>query len=173
MEVFDAIKNRRSIRTFERKQVSEEQVERLIEAARHAPSAGNLQPWDFVIVRDPQRKRQLSAASLDQAFINEASVVIAVCADETRSGRRYGGRGIHLYCIQDTAAAIENLLLAAHAMGLGACWVGAFQEELVRKILNTPPDVRPLAIIPIGYTSEKPPQRRRRPLKEIIHLEKF
>jgi len=173
MDVFEAIKNRRSIRAFEKREVSEEQVERLIDAARHAPSAGNIQPWEFVIVRDSHKKHQLSAAALNQTFIEQASVVIVVCANEARAGQGYGSRGVNLYCIQDTAAATENMLLAAHAMKLGACWVGAFREEMARKALNTPPHVRPVAIIPVGYPSEKPAPRRRRPINEIVHRETF
>jgi nitroreductase len=173
VDVFEAIKNRRSIRAFERRAVSQEHVERLIDAARHAPSAGNIQPWEFVIVRDRQIKQQLSVAALNQTFIEEASVVIVVCANEARSGQGYGSRGVNLYCIQDTAAAIENMLLAACAMGLGTCWIGAFREEIVRQALNTPTHVRPVAIIPVGYSSEKPTPRGRRPIKEIVHQETF
>lgn len=173
MDIFEAIKNRRSIRAFERKAVSEEQVGRLIDAARHAPSAGNIQPWEFVVVRDQQIKQQLSIAALNQTFIEEAPVVIVVCANEARSGQGYGSRGVNLYCIQDTAAATENMLLTVCAMGLGACWIGAFREEMVRQALNTPTHVRPVAIIPVGYTSEKPVPRRRRPIKEIVHREIF
>lgn len=173
MDVFEAIKNRRSIRAFERKAVSEEQIERLIDAARHAPSAGNIQPWEFVIVRDQQIKQQLSVAALNQTFIEEAPVVIVVCANEARSGQGYGSRGVNLYCIQDTAAATENMLLAMCAMGLGACWIGAFREEMVRQALKTPIYVRPVAIIPVGYSSEKPAPRRRRPIKKIVHRETF
>ncbi|MDH5495344.1 MAG: nitroreductase family protein [Candidatus Bathyarchaeota archaeon] len=173
MDVFEAIKDRRSIRVFEREAISEEHVERLIDAARHAPSAGNIQPWEFVIVRDQQIKRQLSVAALNQTFIEEAPVVIVVCANEARSGQGYGSRGVNLYCIQDTAAATENILLAAYAMGLGACWVGAFREEMVRQALNTPTHVRPVAIVPVGNTSEKPAPRGRRPMREIVHRETF
>lgn len=173
MDVFEAIKNRRSIRAFERKPVSEEHVEKLIDAARHAPSAGNIQPWEFVIVRSREVKQQLSVAALNQVFIEEAPVVIVVCANEARSGQGYGSRGVNLYCIQDTAAATENMLLAAYALGLGACWVGAFREEMVRKVLNTPTHVRPVAIIPVGYPSKKPTPRRRRALEEVVHRETF
>lgn len=173
MDVFEAIKNRRSIRTFQGKAVSEEIVERLIDAARHAPSAGNIQPWEFVIVRKTQMKKQLSVAALNQTFIEEAPVVIVVCANEALSDQGYGSRGVNLYCIQDTAAATENILLAAYAMGLGACWIGAFKEQLVRNALNTPTHVRPVAIIPVGYSSERSTSRRRRPIREIVHREIF
>lgn len=173
MDVFETITGRRSIRAFGRQAVSDEQVGTLIDAARHAPSAGNIQPWEFITVRDQQNKTQLSAAALNQAFIEEAPLVIVVCANEARSGQGYGSRGVNLYCIQDTAAATQNILLAAHALGLGTCWVGAFQEEMVRKVLNTPTHIRPLAIIPVGYPAEKPAIRRRRAISEIVHQETY
>ena len=173
MDVFEAIKGRRSIRAYTREEVSEEEVKQLIEAARSAPSAGNIQPWEFVIVRDPTIKRRLAAAALDQTFIEEAPVVIVVCANETKSGWGYGSRGINLYCLQDTAAATQNMLLAAHALGLGTCWVGAFREEEVRRVINTPRGVRPVAIVPVGHPAEKPMARSKRPIREIVHYETF
>jgi len=171
--VFEAIKSRRSVRAFTREDVSEEEVEKLIDAARWAPSAGNIQPWEFIVVRKPQIKRGLSIAALDQTFIEEAPVVIVVCANQIRSGHGYGARGVHLYCLQDTAAAIQNMLLAACALGLATCWVGAFREEEAKKALNLPEGVRPVAIIPVGHPAEKPLARSRRPLSEIIHYETY
>jgi nitroreductase len=173
LDVFEAIKGRRSVRAFTDKPVSDEDVMTILDAARQAPSAGNLQPWEFIVVRDAEIKKELAKAALDQTHIEEASVVIVVCADKSRSSRIYGSRGSTLYCIQDTAAAIQNLHLAAYALGLSTCWVGAFNEAEARKLLNTPLNVRPVAIIPVGYPAEKPKQRQRRQLTEIVHYEKF
>ncbi len=173
MELFEVIKSRRSVRAFTREEVSEEEVEKLIDAARWAPSAGNLQPWEFIVVRKPEIKRKLSIAALHQTFIEEAPVVIVVCANQMRSGRGYGARGIHLYCLQDTAAAIQNMLLAAYALGLATCWVGAFREEEAKKALDLPDGVRPIAIIPVGHPAKTPMARSRRPLNEIIHYETY
>jgi len=173
LDVFQAIKQRRSIRAYTSENVSEEEVEKLIDAARWAPSAGDIQPWEFVIVRDAEIKRKLAAAALDQTFIEEAPVVIVVCADEAQSSQGYGYRGVTLYCIQDTAAAIQNILLAAHALGLGTCWIGAFREELVKRTLKTPLNVRPVAIIPVGHAAEKPRTPLRKPIREIVHYETF
>ncbi len=173
LDVFEAIKGRRSIRAYTSERVSDEDIERLIDAARWAPSAGNIQPWKFVIVRDTKIKRGLSAAALDQTFIEEAPIVIVVCADEARSGWGYGDRGVNLYCLQDTAAAIQNMLLAACALGLGACWIGAFHEEEVEKVLKTPRGVRPVAIVPVGHPAEKPEAPPKRSIGEIIHYESF
>jgi nitroreductase len=173
LEVLEAIKGRRSIRAFTSQPVEQNQIETLIDAARHAPSAGNIQPWEFVIVKKPFIKRQLAVAALNQAFIKEAPVAIVVCANEVMSESGYGSRGKTLYCIQDTAAAAQNILLTAYAMGLGACWVGAFREEEVKQAIGLPDGVRPIAIIPIGHVLANPPKRPRRPLNEIMHDEEF
>jgi len=173
MDVLEAIKGRRSIRAFKRKKVTQETVEKLLDAARWAPSAGNIQPWEFIVIRKPEIKRALAEAALDQTFIEEAPVVIVVCANENRSSQGYGVRGKTLYCIQDTAAAIQNIHLAAYSLGLGACWVGAFREEEVGEILKIPQGIRPVAIVPVGYPAETPPPRNRRPMSQIVHYETF
>jgi len=173
MELLQAIKGRRSIRAFKKQNVPEEIVEKLIDAASWAPSAGNIQPWEFVIVRKPAVKKKLAQAALNQEFVEEAPVVIVVCADEKRSSMGYGLRGGTLYCIQDTAAATQNILLTAYSLGLGACWVGAFNEDEAKKVMNAPEEIRPVAIIPVGYANEAPSQRDRRPLSRIMHHEIF
>lgn len=172
MELLEAIRGRRSIRAFKPQDVPDEVVEQLVDAARHAPSAGNLQPWEFIIVRTLEQKRMLAEAAR-QAFVEEAPVVIVVCADENRASMGYGIRGKALYCIQDTAAATQNLLLAAYALGLGTCWVGAFNEDDTRKALKLPSGIRPVAMIPVGYPAKTPAARSRRPLSQIIHHESF
>jgi nitroreductase len=173
MELSEIIKGRRSIRAFKKQDVPEETVEKLIDAARWAPSAGNIQPWKFVTVRNPAVKRKLAQAALNQTFIEEAPVVIVVCADEKRSSMGYGLRGRTLYCIQDTAAATQNIHLTAYSLGLGTCWVGAFNENEAKEAVNAPEGIRPVAIIPVGYPNEAPSQRSRRPLSQIMHHESF
>lgn len=161
------------MRAFTREEVTKEEVEKLIDAARWAPSAGNIQPWEFIVVRKPEIKRRLSVAALRQTFIEEAPVVIVVCANQIRSGRGYGARGVNLYCLQDTAAATQNIHLAATALGLATCWVGAFKEKEAKKTLNLPEGVRPVAIIPVGHPAKKPMPRSRRHINEIIHYETY
>lgn len=173
MDVLEAIKTRRSIRSFTDKPVPEDLITIILDSARYAPSAGNIQPWELIIVKKQETKDLLSRAALGQGFIADAPVVIVVCADQRRSTMGYGDRGANLYCIQDTAACIQNMLLTAHSLGLGACWVGAFNEEAVRSILSIPSGVRPLAILPIGWPSRIPPMRNKRALHEILHYEKF
>jgi nitroreductase len=173
MDVFEAIRGRRSIRSFKKRGISDESVTNLIDAAMWAPSAGDIQPWEFVIVRKSETKRKLVEAALGQSFIEEAPVVIVVCANENRSSQRYGSRGKTLYCIQDTAAAIQNIHLTAYSLGLGTCWIGAFSEEEAREILNVPQGIRPVAIIPVGHPAESPSPRSKRSMSQIVHQETF
>ncbi len=168
MDVFEAIYNRRSVRSYKRDLVPEESLSRVLEAASRAPSAGNLQPWRFIIIRDAARKNALAQAALGQSMVAAAPVVVVVCADQRRSGRYYSERGTNLFCIQDTAAAIENLMLAAFALGLGTCWVGSFDENRAADILRIPNSMRPVAIIPLGYPAEHPNPTPRRPLSEVV-----
>ncbi len=126
-----------------------------------------------MIVRDRLIKQKLAKAALGQSFIAQAPVVIVVCVNIKRSAGRYGSRGQDLYCIQDTAAAIENMLLMAVSKGLGTCWVGAFNEVLAKEILELPLGIRPVAIIPLGRTAETPHMPRRRSYKDVVHHEKW
>ena len=172
MELNEAIKKRRSIRAYQTKDVPEKVVEKLIEVASYAPSAGNIQPWKFVIIRKANVIMKLAQAA-HQGFIEEAPLVIVICANEKRAEVGYGLRGKGLYCIQDTAAATQNILLTAYSLGLGTCWVGAFDEDQARKAVNAPKEMRPVAIIPVGYPNESPTQRKRIQIKQIIHYERF
>ena len=173
MDVFEAIKERRSVRAFTDERVSEEDVKRLIEAARWAPSAGNTQPLELVVVRDIEVKQKLSTAALNQTLIQKAAVVIVVCADLSRSKSGYGSRGENLYSIQDTAAATENILLAAQELGLATCWIGAFHDEEVTKAIKAPQSIKPVAIVPVGYPAVRPAAPRKRAANEIVHYETF
>ncbi len=168
MEVFEAIKKRRSIRKFDSsKKITDKQINKLLEAARWAPSAGNLQSWYFVIIKDQGTKEDIARAALNQDFIAEAPIVIITCADLKRSASRYGQRGISLYAIQDATIALQNIWLTATEMGLGGVWIGAFDEKDVAKVLSLPNHLRPIAIMPIGYPTESPGIPSRRSIKEI------
>ena len=168
MDVFEAMEKRRSVRSFDvGREVAEELVEELLRCACQAPSAGNVQPWRFVVVRDAGLKERLAAAALGQSFVAAAPVVIVVCADLAVHAFAYGRRGVELYAVQDTAAATENLLLCATALGLGACWVGAFREEEVARVLDLAPDVRPLALVPVGYPAREEAQPRKMDCKRL------
>lgn len=173
MDLSDAVAKRRSIRTYKKQDLPEGTVEKLLESARQAPSAGNVQPWEFVVVSTQKTKMGISQAAFGQKSLQEASVVFVVCADEKRAMESYGVRGKTLYCLQDTAAAIQNIMLTACSLGLGSCWIGAFKEDAVRKVINAPKNMRPVALIPVGYPNELPNARPRRPIGEIMHKETF
>lgn len=172
MDVFEAMERRHSVRSFEEgRDISEDMVDKLLRYACLAPSAGNVQPWRFIVVRDGEMKRRLSRAALGQGFIAAAPVVVVVCADLAAHASSYGRRGVELYSIQDTAAAIENLLLAATSLGLGACWVGAFREEEASRVLGLRQSLRPMALIPLGYArrpGSQPKKTNHRKLTEYV-----
>jgi nitroreductase len=169
MDFWQVLENRRSTRDFDPGvDVPPEAVERLLQAAIRAPSAGNRQPWHFYVVRDPGGRRGLAAAAYGQDFVAQAPLVIVVCADAEQSAGRYGQRGRELYCLQDTAAAAEHILLAAVALELGGCWVGAFDEHQAARALDLPRRLRPVAILPIGKPAGQPAMRTsRRQLRDV------
>ncbi len=168
MDLWTAIDNRQSVRRFTSAEVSASTVHKILETAIRAPSAGNRQPWHFVVVRKAEVKQALARAAYRQDFVAAAPVVIVVCADPERSAMRYGDRGRELYCLQDTAAATEHILLAVTALGLGCCWVGAFDEKAAARALPLPGHLRPVAIVPIGQPAAGPMERTwRRPLSEV------
>ena len=171
MDQLKLIKKRKSIRKFKPDAIPEDDILSLLEAARWAPSAGNKQPLEIVIVKSTEQKEKLVNAALNQKFIGQVPLVFVVCADVDRSSARYAKRGETLYAIQDTAAATQNILLMATALNYGTVWVGAFNEEAVSSILKLPSNVRPLAIIPIGRAAQDPSPRPRRSIKEFVHHE--
>jgi nitroreductase len=163
MDFFQVLEKRTSVRAFDPEvEVSAEVLDRLLAAAIRAPSAGNRQPWHFYVVRDPAVRRQLAAAAYGQDFVAQAPLAIVVCAVPGQSAARYGQRGQELYCLQDTAAATEHILLAAVALGLGGCWVGAFDEQRAARALHLPPQHRPVAILPIGQAVDQAGSRTSR-----------
>jgi nitroreductase len=172
MELVEAIKARRSIRRFQNTKIEEHIIKEIIELGNLAPSAGNLQPRDFVIVREQETKKKLAHAALDQRFVADAPVVVIVCVNMKRTAH-YGKRGKELYSIQDTAASIENMLLAIVDLGLSSCWVGAFNENAVSKVLGLPKDVRPVALLPIGYSDVVKGPASRLKIEDMIHFEKW
>lgn len=156
MEFFEVIKKRHCTRSFDsKKPVSKADIDRIIEAGKKAPSAGGIYPVEFTVIQEQEMKDQLTDSTANvlhrMDFIAESSVVIVIYADIEKTAAKYGERGKNLYVIQDAAAAAENIFLAVTALGLAACWVGAFDENIVQKVLNLKKDQRPMVIMPIGY----------------------
>lgn len=167
MEFSEVIAKRRSVRHFNNKlDVSDDDIRYLLEAAIAGPTAGNIQPWRFSVVRSLRAREQLTAA-LRQRWATAAPVVIVVSVDPRPCAARYGDRGEYLYSIQDTAAAVENILLASVDRGLASCWIGAFDEDAVRDALGLQPPITPVAVVPIGYSAESAGRPARRPLAEV------
>jgi len=169
MNILEAVKKRRSIRNFQKKEIPEDLIDKLAESLIWAPSAGNLQSRKFYFIRDGAVKKRVAEAALNQGFIAGAPLVVIGCADSRISGR-YGERGVSLYSIQDVACSIMSMMLVAFENGFGTCWVGAFREEEVARILNLPISLKPVVIVPVGYPSKIPSPPQRLPKEEAVEF---
>jgi nitroreductase len=162
------------IRAYKSDPVPEEKIQRLLEYAVRAPSAGNLQPWEFIIIKSPETRAKLAKAAFDQTSVASAPVTIVTCADIQRAGSKYGARG-SFYSLVDASFASLLILLGAVEQGLGACFVGAYNPEEVAKLLALPDHVRPVGLITLGYPAESPrkPGIPKLPLNKLVHVEKW
>lgn len=168
MDVLDAIRTRKSVRKYLNKTVEKEKLITILEAGRLAPSASNRQEWRFVIVRDRETKRKLAEVANRQTFIGEAPVVIVACAQIDGHVMKCG----QLCYPIDVAIALDHITLAAVELGLGTCWIGAFDENEVKEILGIPPEIRVIGIMPLGYPSNSSVVNKKRlPLNEIVKYE--
>ena len=168
------VKHRAMIRAYKSDLVPEEKIQRLLKYAVRAPSAGNLQPWEFIVVKSPETRAKLAKAAFDQTSVASAPVIIVTCADIQRAGSQYGTRGA-FYSLVDTAFASLLILLGAVEQGLGACFVGSYNPEEVVKIFALPDHVRPVGLITVGYPAEQPrkPGTAKIPLSKLVHMEKW
>jgi len=171
MTVLDAIKKRSSIRKYKGDSIPEDLLLRVLEAVRLAPSAKNLQPWKFIIVKDKDLKKKLAEAASGQHFIAQAPLIVVGCGLPDDCYAKMG-RYMKSWPV-DVTIALEHLILEAQEEGLGTCWIGAFDEEKVKSILNIPGNVKVLAMTPLGYPNEKPSFRERKTLDEIISYDYF
>ena len=169
MDVFTAISNRRSVRKYQAKEVEEHKIERILEAGRLSPSAGNRQEWKFVVVKDKAIKQQLVVAARGQSSVEEAPVVLVGCAVDASAIMPCGQ---YTYTV-DLSIAFAYMILEAEELGLGTCWLGAFDEDVVKKALDIPEEVRVVAMTPLGYPAESPSARPRKTMKEIVCYEKY
>lgn len=173
MDVFECIRTRRSIRKFKDKQVPWDNIVTIMQSGKYAPSAGNLQNWKFIVVKNDAKRKAIAKACLDQEWMEVAPIYIVVLGEPEKAERYYGTRGRRLYTIQGVAAAIENMLLTAHSLGLGACWVGAFDEDEIRRILSLPEQADVHAVIPIGYADEKPEMPPKYRIEHMMFFERW
>lgn len=172
MDIETCIEGRTSVRDFKPDPVADEIVNEALRMANLAPSAGNLQARDFVLVKNVATKKALAAAAYNQDFVRTAPVVVVCCANLERI-RHYQERGRSLYCLQDVAAAVENMMLYLFSKGIGSVWVGAFDENMAGAALSLPPHSRPVAIVPIGYPAEEGMRRKKLPQETVVHIEKW
>ena len=169
MEVHQAIQKRKSIRSYRDEPIPENKLQKVLEAARLAPSASNLQQWKFVVVRDAEKRRQLSIAAQGQPQVAKAPAVIAGVATNTQ---RIMLCGVPTYPV-DLAIALDHMTLAAVNEGLGSCWIGHFSQEQVREILGIPDNYTVVCLLTLGIPAEEGGPKLRKPLNEIISYESF
>jgi nitroreductase len=169
MDVFDAIRQRNSVRNYKETEVEEDKLKRILEAARLSPSASNRQDWKFIVVRNKETKKKLAKAAFGQSFIGEAPVVIVACGTEPKAIMSCG-QPTHTV---DVSIACAYLILQAYELGLGTCWIGAFKQDEIKKILSIPEHVKVVAITPLGYPNQPPSQKFRKSLDQIVCFEKY
>ena len=173
MNVEECIKTRRSVRKYLDKAVEWGKIAKILDAGKFSPSAGNLQNWKFVVVKKEDVRKKISEAAFNQEWMENAPIHIVIVGEPDKAARFYGVRGERLYTLQNCAIVAENMMLVANEVGLGSCWVGAFDESKVKRVLNMPEGVVPYVIIPIGYAGEKPEMPSRVELEHTVYIDRW
>jgi nitroreductase len=164
MDFYEVVERRRSVRAYRREPVEEDKLGRILQAARMAPSAANRQPLRFIVIRDAVlRERMLEAYS--QPWFAQAPVIVCACSTPDKAWSRVDGKN---YADVDVAIAMEHLILAATAEGLGTCWIGAFKPDKAREVLGLPPELEPVAMTPLGYAADEERPTKRKPLGDLV-----
>lgn len=178
MDFFDVVRTRRSVRSYRADPVDDELIRQVLQAGMAAPSAGNRQPWEFIVIREDRALKEAIAnvtyrgnsfiTGEHQTWLTQAPVLIVICANVQRSAARYGWEHAYKIVLQDIAAAVENMLLAATALGLASCWVAGFDQVALAALLNVPELVPPIAILPLGYATAMPTPPPKLDPKELV-----
>ncbi len=171
MDVFEAIRDRRSIRKYLDLPVEWDKVGSVLDAGRIAPSSGNLQAWKFIVVRDLKKRKELAEAAGQQYWMEQAPVHIVIVGVFNKHQRFFGDRGKELYVIQDCAMAALQMMLAAHSLGLGSCFVSAINEEKVGSLILIRGGARPMGIVTLGYPAEQPKAPLRYRIENVAYIE--
>ena len=164
MPLVDAVLSRRSIRRYEQKEILRDVLDKILEAGRQAPSAANRQPWHFIVLTDFEIKKELSKG-LFSRFIKDAPATVIGCAHRELTAEKWS--------IISTTIALQNMVVAAWTMGVGSCWIGDFNQEKVKKLLDIPERWDVVALVSFGYPAEKPQPRKRKPVEEIASFNSF
>ena len=167
--LLNAIKNRYSVRKFKDKPVEQEKLDIILEAARLAPSSCNTQPWKFVVIRDEEKRKQLTEACKGKQWVADAPVTIAICANNTDYVMTCG----QLAYTIDASLAGEHICLQASELGLGTCWIGAFFHDKMAKIINLPDDYKIVGLLPLGYPDDEKGTRDLKPFNEVVVSDSF
>lgn len=170
--MFEAVQSRHSVRAYDSAPIPDDKLMKVLEAGRLAPSAGNAQPWHFIIVMNSDKRRRIAESGRFARFLAESPVVIVGCGDEKASPKWY---------MVDVSIAMQNMVLTATSEGLGTCWVGDFDEKIVKELLRIPENYRVVALLALGYSREKFDVqgkvlrliRRRKKLEDIVSFEEF
>ena len=166
MNVFEAIKTRRSIRKYKPKSIPEDHLKQIMTAAQLAPSAGNRQPWRFILVKDPETKNKLGIAARNQTWISDAYVIVVALAMK-------GPEVYERWAERDVMTAVEHMVLASWELGYGTCWIGAFDGDQVKGLLKVPKEMAVIVLLPIGVPEQTPEPKTRKSLEEIFHLDRW
>lgn len=173
MDVYEAIRTRRSITKYSDMAVEWDKIGNILDAGRLSPCAGNIQAWKFVVVMEGDAKKKMADACFQQYWMEKAPVLIVICSEPHKLSRFYGIRGERLYSIQECACVAQNMMLMAHSQGLGSCMVSAFDEEMVKRVVGMPDFARPQSIIVVGYPDEIKPMPQKYTVYDVTFLEKF
>lgn len=175
MDFYEVLYTRRSVRSYEQTSIPDDVLYKILDAARAAPSGANYQPWTFIVVKDKKLRAKVAEACHHQKWIAEAPVVIVACGHPFKVNYNRGGFMGNLSMIQDVSIAFTHLILAARAEGLGTCWIGAYDNDAIKKILKIPELVDVAAVTPLGYPRGTPFKRtdRRKSLEEIVRIDRY
>ena len=169
MEFFKVIEKRYSVRAYKTDPVEDDKLKQILEAARLAPTAANRQPFQLIVIHTADRKEELNPIYARPWFV-QAPLVICACGVPNQGWVRRDGKS---YCDVDVAIVMDHLILAAANLGLGTCWIGAFDPAVTREILGLPDDIEPIAFTPLGYPDDKPKPKRRKLLDELVRYERW
>lgn len=172
-DLMDTMRSRTSVTKYTSEELDRNTIGKILEAARWAPSAGNMQSWEFIVVEDYDIKQRLAQYAYNQDHVREAPISVVVLGDKGKADSKYGDRGKDLYMVQETAAAMQNMMLMAEELGLGSAWVGAFEEEEVEDLLNIPAELRAVSIITFGYPRERPEPANKYRVTDVTYLNQY
>jgi len=171
MNIYEAIAERKKVAKFKKEKVDDKLIGVILHMANHAHSAGEIQEWNFIVVKDEEKKKKIYQAALEHPLLKNSPVIIVVCADLEKASLRFGEKG-KIYAIQDCAAATMLMLVTANALGLGSIWVSSFDEEIVKDILKIPENFKVIALVAVGY-AEFEERKERIPFDNLTWCEEY